>query len=37
MLYAISGIFERITPFGTTGSIICTILVASAFTALEGT
>ena len=36
ILYAISGIFERISTFGTIGSIICTLLVASIFTALEG-
>ena len=27
---------ERITPFGTRGSLFCTLLVASGFTALEG-
>ena len=36
IFYGISGVIERITPFGTRGSLFCTLLVASGFTALEG-
>ena len=36
IFYLVSGIFQRITPFGTYGSIISTMLLAGLFTALEG-
>ena len=36
IFYGISGVIERITPFGTRGSLFCTLLVAAGFTALEG-
>ena len=36
ILYGISGIFERISPFGLHGSIFCTMTIAAVFTAFEG-
>ena len=36
ILYAICGIFERISHFGSNGSIVCTLILATSFTALEG-
>ena len=36
LLFIISGVFDGISPFGPTGSIVCTIVIATLFTALEG-